>query len=124
MDQIQISIGSECLPLNLPANAGTNVVDCFFEPNGAETDFDSVESATRKSSTKSSRWTRVDGALSGRGRDLPKEKLHEAFETALREGHLIPICFTSAETEVGVKEFLDAGCRLLPNPMEANSPPS
>lgn len=124
LDQIKVSIGSECLPLNLPANSGTSVVDCFFELNGAETDFDSVESSHERIIDQ---VVEVDEELMElyleEGDELPKERLHAAFETALREGHLIPICFTSAETDVGVKEFLDAGCRLLPNPTEANVPP-
>jgi len=31
---IQAEFGPECLPINLPANNGTEVVDCFFQPDG------------------------------------------------------------------------------------------
>jgi elongation factor G len=34
--------GRECLPLNLPADHGRAVVDCFFRPREAATDFSSV----------------------------------------------------------------------------------
>jgi len=48
--QIQAAFGKECLPLNLPADGGTRVVDCFFNasaPAGEEPDFSSVEEAHR-----------------------------------------------------------------------------
>src|SRR5690606_4950930 len=42
--RIQAAFGRECLPINLPAEGGTKVVDCFFNPSGAA-DFSSVEEA-------------------------------------------------------------------------------
>jgi elongation factor G len=42
---VREQFGRECLPLNLPAEGGTKVVDCFFQPRGGPTDFSSVESA-------------------------------------------------------------------------------
>src|SRR5882672_1653317 len=50
VEQIQDAFGKECLPLNLPAASGTEVVDCFFNPAAApghEADFSSVEKAHR-----------------------------------------------------------------------------
>ena len=124
VDQLQISIGSECLPINLPTDSGTNVVDCFFELSDTTTDFDSIESAHEKILDQ---VVEVDEDLMEmyleQGDDLPKDQLHSAFETALRNGHLIPVCFVSAETGCGVAEFLDIGCKLLPNPTEANPVP-
>src|ERR1044072_8516960 len=38
------TFGRECLPLNLPADRGTKVVDCFFKQGESETDFSSVSS--------------------------------------------------------------------------------
>ena len=43
LSQIQNAFGKECLPINLPANNNTRVVDCFFNPAG-ESDFSSVAS--------------------------------------------------------------------------------
>jgi elongation factor G len=50
------------------------------------------------------------------------EELHEPLERALREGHLIPVVFTSARTGAGVAELLDVIVKLLPNPTEGNPP--
>ncbi|MEM6856133.1 MAG: elongation factor G, partial [Planctomycetota bacterium] len=51
------------------------------------------------------------------------QQLHAPFEMALREGHLVPICFTAATTGVGVEELLDVIVSLAPNPTEGNPRP-
>src|SRR5581483_11331027 len=57
------------------------------------------------------------------GEDISPEQLHDPFEQALREGHLVPVCFVSAETGTGVPELLRIFERLMPNPAEGNPPP-
>ena len=54
---------------------------------------------------------------------LGPEQLHDPFEQALREDHLIPVCFCSAETGAGIAELLAVLARLAPNPTEGNPPP-
>jgi elongation factor G len=56
------------------------------------------------------------------GEALEPEQLHSPFEQALREGHLIPVCFVSATTGAGVRELLDVIVKLAPNPTEGNPP--
>jgi elongation factor G len=51
------------------------------------------------------------------------EQLHDPFEKALREGHLVPVCFVSARSGAGVSQLLDIFDQLLPNPTEGNPPP-
>jgi hypothetical protein len=55
--------------------------------------------------------------------DVDPRELHAPLEQALREGHLIPVCFCSARSGAGVAELLDALERLMPNPAEGNPPP-
>ena len=43
---IQTAFGKECLPINLPADGGARVVDCFFNPGG-DADFSAVAEAHR-----------------------------------------------------------------------------
>ncbi len=56
------------------------------------------------------------------GEDLSLEQLHDPFERALRRGHLVPVCFVSAETGSGVNQLLDIFARLMPSPSEGNPP--
>jgi elongation factor G len=122
LEQIRAAFGPECLPINLPAEGGSKVVDCFFSREGAATDFSSVAEAHQKIIEQ---VVEVDEPLLERylgGEDVAEEQLHDAFEKALREGHLIPICFTSATSGAGVVELLDLIARLMPNPTEANPP--
>ncbi|MDA0236657.1 MAG: elongation factor G, partial [Proteobacteria bacterium] len=56
------------------------------------------------------------------GESLDPEQLHAPFEQALREGHLVPVCFVSARSGAGVRELLDILGKLAPDPTEANVP--
>jgi elongation factor G len=121
VQQIQAAFGKECLPLNLPAAAGTKVVDCFFNPAGAA-DFSNVEAAHR---ALVEQVVEVDPAFVERyleDGDVDPRELHAPLEEALRQGHLIPICFVSARNGAGVAELLDVFEALLPNPAEGNPP--
>jgi elongation factor G len=122
--QIQAEFGRECLPLNLPAERGARVVDCFYNisPESPATDFSSVAQAHR---ALVEQVVEVDAAFVERylnDGDVDPRQLHAPLEQALREGHLIPICFVSARTGAGVPELLDVIARLLPNPTESNPP--
>jgi len=120
--RIQDVFGKECLPINLPAHGGKDVVDCFFNPDG-EADFSSVKAAH---SALIDQVVEVDEDLMAlyleQGEELAPEQLHAPFEKALREGHLIPVCFASARTGAGVAEFLEILARLAPNATEGNPP--
>ena len=117
--RLQEAFGKECLPINLPAADRTKVSDCFFSPSG-EADFSSVEEAHRRLVEQ---VVEVDEALMTqyleKGEVTPAE-LHEPLERALREGHLIPVVFTSARTGAGVAELLEIIVKLLANPTEGN----
>jgi elongation factor G len=121
--QIREQFGRECLPLNLPAEGGKRVVDCFFRATEEKTDFSSVKQAHTEIADQ---IVEMDEKLMAQyleqGGELEPEQMHDAFEAALREGHLIPVCFVSAETGAGIKELLEIVIRLLPNPAEGNPP--
>ncbi len=121
VQQIQATFGKECLPLNLPAAGGTKVVDCFFNTTG-DTDFSSVEAAHR---ALVEQVVEVDPEFVERylnDGDVDPRELHAPLEEALRQGHLIPICFVSSRNGAGVAELLDVIELLLPNPAEGNPP--
>ncbi|MBS0001842.1 MAG: elongation factor G [Thioalkalivibrio sp.] len=124
MQSLTDTFGAECLPINLPTPEGKGVVDCFFRPDeGAATAFSSVADAHEGIVDQ---VVELDEALMNRyleqGQSLDPEQLHDPFEKALREGHLIPVCFVSAKTGAGVPELLDILGRLMPDPTEGNPP--
>ncbi|MBK7531304.1 elongation factor G [Piscinibacter sp.] len=121
LEQIRAAFGKECLPLNLPAAGGTKVVDCFFNTEG-QSDFGSVAAAHR---ALVEQVVEVDPAFVDRylnDGDVDPRELHAPLEQALREGHLIPVCFVSARNGAGVAELLNVIVRLLPHPGEGNPP--
>lgn len=124
MERITASFGKECLPINLPLPGGAGVIDCFFKPDyDAAPAFSSVREAHDRIVDQ---VVEVDEAMMAlyleQGESLQPEQLHDPFEQALREGHLIPVCFTSARTGAGIPELLDILGRLLPDPTEGNPP--
>jgi elongation factor G len=123
IEEIREEFGGECLPINLPANNGTKVVDCFFTPDG-HSDFSSVSKTHNQIIDQ---VVEVDEALMElyleQGQALSPEQLHDPFEKALRDGHLVPICFVSAQSGAGIQELLDIIERLMPNPLEGNPRP-
>ncbi len=122
--QMQEAFGKECLPINLPAGGGSQVVDCFFNPggDGVDSDFSSVAQTHR---ALIDQVVEVNESFMNRyleQGDIEAVELHEPFEQSLREGHLVPICFVSARTGAGVPELLDVVEHLLPTPAEGNPP--
>jgi len=121
--QLRDAFGPECLPINLPADNGASVVDCFFNPTGSS-DVEDVATAHQRIIDQ---VVEINETVMGRyleeGEEgLSGQELHDAFEQCLREGHLVPICFVSARTGAGVKELLDLAEKLLPSPLEGNPP--
>jgi len=119
--QIQTAFGRECLPLNLPDGGGARVVDCFFNRSGSS-DIGEVELAHR---ALVEQVVEVDAGFVERylaDGDIDPSELHAPLEQALREGHLVPVCFVSARSGAGLPELLDVIVRLLPDPTEANPP--
>src|SRR5690606_39047742 len=123
-EELREEFGPEVLPLNLPADGGKAVVDCFGQSSG-DSDLGPVAGWHQKiidqvvevNEKVMDRYLDLgEGGLSG-------EELHDAFEQCLREGHLVPVCFVSARDGTGVRELLGVAARLFPHPGEANPPP-
>src|SRR5690606_19536274 len=121
--QIRGTFGRQCLPLNLPARGGEAVADCFFEPADVAPDFSSVAAAHTEILDQ---VVELDDDLMElyleQGQEISLEQLHDPFERALRRGHLIPVCFVSAETGAGLRQLLRVFAQLMPSPLESNPP--
>jgi len=123
LDDLREAFGRQVLPLNLPADGGRRVVDCFSTDAGdsdagpvAEWHRAIVDQVVEINETVMEHYLDLgEAGLSG-------PELHDAFEQCLREDHLVPVCFVSARTGVGIAELLAICRNLLPSPEEGNPP--
>ena len=130
ISHIRDVFGPICLPVNLPTLKGTKVIN-VFEHNGSDaagdhTDFSSVRDAHKAIVEQ---VIEVDDELtmeyleSGEpSGGFDPRKLHTAFEKALEQAHLVPICFCSAKTGAGVDDLLHVLASLCPSPLEVAPP--
>ena len=123
LNDIRDTFGKQCLVLDLPAHDAADVIE-VLEHDSGDADFDSVAEAHR---ALIDQLVEEDEELLMQyledGADPSTSDLHAPFEKALREGHLIPVLFTSAKTGAGIKELLHVLAALAPNPTESNPPP-
>ncbi len=123
LEDLRSEFGPQVLPLNLPADNGTRVLDCFSH-DGGDSDVGPVATWHQRILDQ---VVEIDEGVMERyleagEKGLSGVELHAAFEQCLREGHLVPVCFVSARTGVGVEELLGIAHDLLPDPSEGNPP--
>ena len=123
MADIRERFGPACKFLDLPTPDHGKVVE-VMEHDSGEADIDTIDHAHRELIDQ---LVEEDESLMERyledGQDPTAGELHAPFEKALREGHLIPVLFTSAKTGAGIDELLHVLATLAPNPAEGNVPP-
>ncbi len=125
LEDIQRRFGPRCLPVNLPTASLDDVVDCYLHCEGGAGDslFHSAMSAKDDLiDTVLEEDEELMEVYLEQGESLSPEQLHAPLEAALRMGHLVPVCFTSAEQEVGIGSLLEIITKLMPSPLEANPP--
>lgn len=124
LEELRETFGTECLPINLPAEGGRSVMDCLHQREGTS-DFGPIANWHQQlvDQIVEINETVMGHYLEEGEEGLSGEELHAAFEQCLREGHLIPVCFVSARSGVGVGEFLELAEQWFPHPGEANPPP-
>ncbi len=120
---IRERFGKQCMLLDLPSQGAADVVG-VLEHEAGDADFASVAAAHQ---ALIDQIVEEDEDLLAQyledGADPSLTDLHAPFEKALREGHLVPILFTSAKTGAGIRELLHVLATLAPNPAEGNPPP-
>ncbi|MFC1759591.1 elongation factor G, partial [Planctomycetota bacterium] len=123
--QIQETFGDICLPINMPSPDRSAVIDVFETESHEETAFSSAETAHTRIVEQ---VVEVDEDLMAQYLDSGAESLdphdvHNAFEKALRDSHLVPILYVSAKTGAGIGKLLHVMASLLPSPIEGNPRP-
>ncbi len=121
LGSISEAFGKACKPLNMPTDAHKAVINCFENESG-EADFGDLASAhTELVENIIEADEELMEAYLG-GEEVPADKLAAAFAAAMVEGTVIPVMFTAAKTEIGVKEFMDAVAKYFPSPADAKTP--
>jgi elongation factor G len=119
---IQEVFGATCKPMDLPADGGKKVVDCFGNTAG-DSDLGAVADAqTQLMESIIEADEKLMEAYLG-GEKVSAEQLGAAFSKAMLAGTVIPILFTEAREEIGVGQLLDAIAAYFPGPDQAPSRP-
>jgi elongation factor G len=122
LESLRDTFGNVCQPVNLPAEGGTAILDCFGSEEG-ESDLGSVADFHTGIVDQ---IVEVDEALMEQyleSGEVSPEQLLDPLKRAMREGHLIPVCFCSAREDVGVRELMGVFASMCPNPTEGTPPP-
>ena len=119
---IREMFGPECIPINLPTPDGSDVIDAWEKSEG-EVAFGTVNEAHTNLVDQCVEMDEELMSVYLEQGNLKPEQLHDAFEKALREAHLVPVCFCSAKTGAGIEDLLHILANLCPDPTEANPRP-
>ena len=122
LNDLKEAFGRGCLPINLPADNGNTVVDCLLNGDG-DSDLGPVAGFHTELLDQ---IVEIDDALMERyleGEEPNYEALHEPFERAMDQAHVVPVCFTDAAGGAGVEALLDIIERHFPSPPEGNRRP-
>ncbi len=122
VEQLREAFGTECMPINLPVNGKTGVADCLLSASG-KSDIDTVK---RCHAQILDQIVEMDDNLLEKylgGEEPDYKALHDPFERAMDEAHVVPIVFTDAKNNVGITELLDAIALHFPSPVEGNLRP-
>lgn len=122
LSELKEAFGRGCLPINLPMENGTAVIDCLLNGKG-ESDLGPVAGFHTELLDQ---VVEIDDALMERyleGEEPNYHALHEPFERAMDQAHVIPVCFTDALSGAGVESLLDIIVRHFPSPPEGNPRP-
>jgi elongation factor G len=122
LGQVEETFGHACRPLNLPTDGGKGVIDCFANDSGSADVGDVADAHTQLVENIVESDEEMMEAYLG-GEEIPADKLQAAVASAMMEGALIPVLFTSAKGEVGVTELMDAIAKYFPSPADAKIAP-
>ncbi|MGF1511254.1 MAG: elongation factor G [Myxococcota bacterium] len=119
LGSLEETFGGEVLPINLPTPDGEDLVDLWEKSEGDLLFSNAAEAHQRLvDQCIESDETLMETYLA-KGH-LTRSQMHDAFEAALRQAHLVPVCFASARTGLGLDQLLHTIAYLCPSPLEGN----
>ncbi|MCP4374861.1 MAG: elongation factor G, partial [bacterium] len=114
---INETFGGACKPMNLPANGNSSVIDCFANNTGDSDLGDVADARTELIDNIVEADEELMEAYLG-DEELTAAQLSNAMSKAMVEGTVIPILFTSATSDIGVVDALDAIAKYFPSPAQ------
>jgi elongation factor G len=117
LQRIQETFGTECRPINLPSGGRRGVVECMG--GSGQSDLGDVSGFA---TALTEQIVEVDESLMEtylEQGEVDPQRLRAALKQALREGHLIPVCFASARDEIGIEPLLNVFASVCLSPAEA-----
>jgi elongation factor G len=115
---IQESFGARCRCANLPSADRNSIIDCIANATGSSPVMDVAQVHTELVESIIEADDAMMEAYLG-GEKIGPEKIAEVFSKALMAGTIIPILFTNARKEIGVKELLEVIISGVPSPVQA-----
>ena len=115
---IQETAGSQCRCANLPGADKASITDCIENETGDSPVMDVAQAHTDLIESVVEADDELMESYLG-GEEIAPEKIASVFVEALKAGTLIPIVFTNARAETGVRELLDIIAKDTPSPEQA-----
>ncbi len=120
LKNLREAFGETLVPFNLPAQGGKSVVACYdaHGHKGSGTpDFGDVgEMYTAIVERVIETDEKLMNEYFEKG-EVPAEKVLEQVPVAIASGHLVPVLFTNARGEIGIRELLDCLADECPSPL-------
>jgi elongation factor G len=117
LKNLQATFGAELTPINLPAAGRKSLIDCLASDSG-DADFYNVGEAH---TNIIERVAETDDTLMNKYFEtgaLSPDEVRANLPKAIAEGKIVPILFTNARGDVGVKELLDLIATACPSPVQ------
>lgn len=118
VEQIRETFGSQCRCANLPTTDKSAVIDCVANTEGdtlvrsvADAHVNILESVIEADDEMMEKYLG--------GEDITPDQVASVFVKAMAAGTVIPILFTDARKEVGIKQLLDLVAKETPSPADA-----
>src|ERR1041385_5521410 len=121
VEELRASFGPAMHCINLPCNGGKDVVDCFDHDAGSA-DFGSVADVHKEMLESTIEVDDADLERYLSGETIDPAKLRADFVEAMNRGHVVPILFTCATSEVGVDDLIHVLVQEAPSPANGRPP--
>ncbi|MBL7106237.1 MAG: elongation factor G [Phycisphaerae bacterium] len=119
VQNIKDTFGSQCRFANLPSADKSSVVDCVINDSGDSLLGDVGEAHTELIESVIEADDALMEAYLG-GEEISSDKISSVFVDALKAGTIIPILFTDARKEIGIKELVDFIVKYTTSPLQAD----